>query len=99
MNEIWTAVIGLLSAVSGMVLGWTGFSRASRQSASENGKVQGTFQSDMDYIKRGVDDIRIDLKAQGKEINQLSVRMATVEESAKSAHKRIDRLEETKHED
>ncbi|GGJ50859.1 hypothetical protein [Virgibacillus salexigens] len=42
------------------------------------------------YIREGVDDIRIDLKANEKNISDLNERVTRVEESTKQAHKRID---------
>ncbi|WP_426251383.1 hypothetical protein [Paenibacillus pabuli] len=48
----------------------------------------------MDYIKRGVDDIRLEQRAQAQRVDVLSERVTRVEESAKQAHKRIDRKED-----
>jgi phage shock protein A len=47
----------------------------------------------MDYIKRGIEDIRVEQKAQGRRYDELAERVTRVEESAKSAHHRIDRVE------
>ncbi|MGG4453792.1 hypothetical protein [Brevibacillus porteri] len=47
----------------------------------------------MDYIKRGVDDIRFEQKAQGKRTDELSDRVTRVQESTKQAHKRLDRID------
>src|SRR5690554_3208223 len=56
------------------------------------------LQTQLDYISRGVDDIRIDLKANEKQIVQLGERVTRVEESTKQAHKRIDKMEGEKNE-
>jgi phage shock protein A len=47
----------------------------------------------MDYIKRGIEDIRVEQKAQGRRYDELAERVTRVEESAKQAHRRIDRLD------
>lgn len=41
----------------------------------------------------GVDSIRIDMKANDKRLEKLSEQVIRVEESAKSAHKRIDKID------
>jgi hypothetical protein len=51
------------------------------------------LHTDVMYIKSGVDDIRADVRAQGPKVEDLSIRVAKVEESAKQAHKRIDCFE------
>lgn len=51
------------------------------------------FETQLDYISRGVDDIRIDLKANEKRINDMREELARVDESSKQAHKRIDKLD------
>ncbi|MGE6576253.1 hypothetical protein ACQKFM_15155 [Paenibacillus xylanexedens] len=51
-------------------------------------------RADVDYIKRGVDDIRLEQRVQAQRVDALSERVTRVEESAKQAHKRIDRKED-----
>ncbi len=53
----------------------------------------------MDYIARGVDDIKLDLKDQARKIESQNERLIRVEESAKSAHKRLDKVEGNSNED
>lgn len=48
----------------------------------------------LDTIKHNVDEIRLDNKDFSKSIHQLGERVSAVEQSAKSAHHRIDNLEE-----
>lgn len=47
-------------------------------------------ETKIDYISKGVDDIRVDFKVQAKEISDMKERLIKVEESSKSAHHRID---------
>lgn len=60
--------------------------RDTRGGASEQGEVKSTLRG----IANGVDDIRVEQRAMRNDIVNLSVRVGKVEESAKSAHHRID---------
>ena len=86
------AIIGILSALSGVVLGWLGNAKSSRRAVVEKTASDVQLRTDVEYIKRGVDDIRADVRVQGQRVDDLCDRVARVEESAKSAHKRIDEL-------
>lgn len=48
----------------------------------------------LDHIKSGVDDVRLDMKDNTRQVGRINETLIRVEESAKSAHKRIDKLEE-----
>lgn len=61
------------------------------QSLCDASKLQG----DVDYIKRGVDEMRLEQRSLGRRFDELAERVARVEESSKQAHKRIDRIERT----
>ncbi|EKS8367521.1 hypothetical protein QC457_006355, partial [Bacillus cereus] len=50
-------------------------------------------KAELGYIRKGVDDIRIDLKASEKQMVALGERVTRVEESTKQAHKRLDTIE------
>ena len=52
----------------------------------------------LDYISKGVDDIRLDFKAQAREIQDIKMDIVKLKESSKSAHHRLDGLEEIKKE-
>ena len=47
----------------------------------------------LEYISKGVDDIRIDIRTQQRDIHELKERVIKNEASVKSAHKRIDDME------
>jgi tetrahydromethanopterin S-methyltransferase subunit F len=51
-----------------------------------------SMQTDVSYIKRAVDDIKLDLRAQGQRLDALTERVVVVEESVKQAHSRIEEL-------
>ena len=84
-----TAVISAAAAISGIVLGWLGRSRTVRQDGAEDGELRAS----VNYIRQAVDDMRVEIRLMRQDYADLVERVARVEESAKSAHRRIDRLE------
>lgn len=89
----WAVIISVSSAVSGIVLGWLGRSRVIRKDAAAEAIQDATIRSDVDYIKRGIDEVRLEQKDQGRRFDALAERVTRVEESAKQAHHRLSRLE------
>src|SRR5690625_4082068 len=87
------AIISVVGAISGIVLGWLGRSRTIKQDTAADAGRDARLQADMEYIKRGVDDVRIEQRAHGQRFDALAERVTRVEESSKQAHHRIDRLD------
>lgn len=92
----WEVFISIAAAISGIVLGWLGRSRTVRHDTVDEAGRDARLQADMEYIKRGVDDVRIEQRAQGQRFDALAERVTRVEESSKQAHRRIDRLDGVK---
>lgn len=90
MNEI---NLGLLCSLLGAVLGFIGFMRYKREDTKEETSSFTKVETKIDYISKGVDDIRLDIKSQDRKIVDIVQRLTRVEESAKSAHHRIDGIE------
>ncbi|MDQ0114344.1 hypothetical protein [Paenibacillus harenae] len=89
-------IMMLLSAagiISAIVLGWIGQNRAIKQNTRSDAGNNATMKTDVDYIKRGVDEMRLEMRDQGRRFDALSERVTRVEESAKQAHHRLDRVE------
>src|SRR5690625_932727 len=89
-----TVEIGILIAVCGLALSFATFWAGRAKAYKTDGKESGMLKSELGYIRKGVDDIRIDLRANEKNIGLLSERVTRVEESTKQAHKRIDNFKE-----
>lgn len=64
--------------------------RDTRASAADQAQVQ----AKLDSIAGGVDDIRVEQRAMRDRVDAMGQRLSTVEASAKSAHHRLDSLEE-----
>ncbi|MBP3038056.1 hypothetical protein J9303_00855 [Bacillaceae bacterium Marseille-Q3522] len=88
-----TVVIGVLSLVIAYLTYQLNKSKSLKSDTKESAKDSAELRAELGYIRKGVDDIRIDLKANEKNIAHLSERVTRVEESSKQAHKRIDTLE------
>lgn len=80
-----------------MILGWSGRSRTVRQEIRQDAATEASrdaiLRADMEYIKRGVDDVRLVQREQGRSFEALAERVTRVEESAKQAHLRLNRLD------
>ena len=101
MKDSTIALIGLCCTLIGAVLGILGFTRTKNRDTREDTREaqaeaakQTLVETKLDYISKGVDDIRLDIKAQDRKIQDVVERVTRLEESTKSAHKRIDSIEE-----
>lgn len=93
MNVDITVLIGIIGTLFGIALGvWK--AKKDEEKIIKDETVQDTVvATKLDYISKGVDDIRLDIKAQDKRISDIIERLIKVEESSKSAHYRIDNVE------
>lgn len=92
----YVVIVTILSAVgtiSAITLGWIGQNRMVKQNTRNDAGSDAALKTDVDYIKRGVDDMRIEQRVQGQRFDQLAERVTRVEESTKQAHHRLDRSE------
>ncbi|MEG2289906.1 MAG: hypothetical protein RSA29_02560 [Clostridium sp.] len=89
-----TISIGAICAVIGAVIGISTFKRNQNKDIKQEGRDDAVISTKLEYISRGVDDIRLEIKAQDRKIEDINGRLIRVEESTKSAHKRIDSLED-----
>ena len=87
-------LIGVLGTSTGIIIALLNYRRNSTKDIQDSASGNGELRSDIGYIKRGVDDIRLDLRAQEKRVGEIAEKVIRLEESTKSAHKRIDGLEE-----
>jgi hypothetical protein len=87
------AIIAIVGTVSGVVIGWATRSRTVKQDAAGEAAKDATLQADMAYLKRGVDDMNVKIDLHGQRYDKLSETVIRMDESIKSAHKRIDKFE------
>jgi len=92
MSGILTAISDI-SAICVIFFGFAAFSRNKKKDDSDDGKAAGTILTELGYIKGGIDDVKAEQREQRKTNTEFVTRLTAVEESAKQAHKRIDRME------
>lgn len=85
--------LSLLIAAVGTLVGVLGYLLNSKSNIKNDGAKDAQLSTKLEYISKGVDDIRIDLKANERQMQAFGERVTRVEESAKQAHKRIDKIE------
>lgn len=85
--------LSLLFGAIGTLLGIIGAIATFKKTNKEEGMQDAETKAQLNYISKGVDDIRIDQRAQASKLDSFNDRLIRVEESAKQAHKRIDNIE------
>ena len=99
-QTIILAVVSVIGTISGVLLGFIGYARLRKRDLYTAGAEKGELSTNVNYIKTRLDDMVLEqrdtnrkLDAHSSELSSHAVAIARVEESAKSAHKRIDLLE------
>ncbi|EJQ01335.1 hypothetical protein [Bacillus cereus] len=88
-----TVEIGVLIAIASALIGYFSYSLNRSKEIKSDGQQGAEMKAKLEYISKGVDDIRIDQKASERQMVSFGERITRVEESAKQAHKRLDNLE------
>ncbi|GAE27121.1 hypothetical protein JCM9140_3238 [Halalkalibacter wakoensis JCM 9140] len=84
--------LGVLVAICGLVISYLAYQFNRTKEVKSDSRQDAEVKAALGYISKGVDDIRIDLKANEKQLAQVTERVTRVEESSKQAHRRIDQL-------
>lgn len=93
------AIIGAGSVMFGMIITYFTFVRNRDKDIKHDATKDAKVSTKLDYISTGVDDMRIELRANQKEMSRMNEQIIRVDESTKSAHKRIDKLEGVRNHD
>ena len=88
--QIEIAVIG---ALFGFLISYFSFMRSRDKEVKKEATHDAIIGEKRNNIGSGVDEIRIDMKANDKRLEKLSEQVIRVDESAKSAHKRLDKID------
>ncbi|WP_445505757.1 hypothetical protein [Niallia sp. 03091] len=84
---------GVLIAVGGFVISYLAYQLNRTKEVKSDTQQDAQIKAQLDYIGKGVDDIRIDLRANERQMKEFGERVTRVEESSKSAHRRLDKME------
>lgn len=87
------SLTSIVSAILGFLISYFTFLRNRKKDDTAEGQSKGVMLSDIGYIKAGVDDLKRESAETRKTMNEYGERLTRVEESAKQAHKRIDRID------
>lgn len=93
MVTIQSLITGI-SVFTAAVFGYSTFRRGNNTDVEQKAVETATINVKLDNIGSDVKDIKYDISAVKKEQQQMCERMIVVEQSIKSAHHRLDALEE-----
>lgn len=86
----YTLIVSIIGVLCTASAAWLGY----RNGIRKDGNAEGSLRSDIGYIKSSVDDLKNDQRNFNNLHYELAERVAKVETSDKSAHHRIDGIEE-----
>jgi septation ring formation regulator EzrA len=94
MNGTTLAIIGTIISAVAVLISALSLARYYRKDDETNSKSFIRVETKIDGMGSQITEVRDDVKAQGVLYSDMRERVRAVEESTKSAHKRIDTLEE-----
>ena len=83
-------IISLVIAGAALLFTAWNTRRTANKDTTESATERATMTADIKYIRDSVDDIKVDNRVIKADIGTLQTRVAVVEQSVESAHKRID---------
>ena len=86
------AVISIVIAACALLFTALSYKRTQSQDTTASATERATMTADVRYIRTSIDDIKVDNRVIKADIGNLQTRVAVVEQSVESAHKRIDDL-------
>jgi len=90
---VWIPIV--LSCIMAIIAIIT-LARNTKKDNEKEAEQRASMASDMKYIRSSVDEIRIDNKTIQKDVGDLKIKVTEIEQSTKSAHKRLDDLQKGK---
>ncbi len=91
--EMLSIILSAVFGIGGLVFGIITAVRNKKTDDTNEAKEDGIILTELGYIKSGVDDIKHKQERQESQNLDFVKHLTAVEESAKQAHKRIDKLE------
>ena len=92
--EQFALALGILGTACSIIFGYALFRRNNKSDDTNEGRQTGTMLSELGYIKSGVDDIKRKQESQDSINLTVMAGIQQAKDSAASAHKRIDGLED-----
>jgi hypothetical protein len=85
--EVWIPIA--LSCVMAIVAIIT-LARNGKKDTQDDAVQKATMTADLKYIRDGIDEMKVDNRAMKRDIGDLKIKVTEIEQSVKSAHKRLD---------
>lgn len=85
--------IALISVIVASLSLLLAFFRNQKSDTTDQVKAITRMSTQLDMIQDGINDIKVEQRAMRQDQNDMSEKLAVLEASCKSAHKRIDHLE------
>lgn len=88
-----TFSVALVCSIISATVAYLNFQRLKSKDAREERAGLTKVEGEIKYISKGVDDIKYDTRNLSQTITNMNERIIRVEESSKSAHKRLDEVD------
>lgn len=86
--------VGIVGVICTIIFAYISYQKGKTKDDRTEGREGGQVLTELGYIKSGVDDIKRKQEKQDERHLEVVERLSTLESSTKSAHKRIDNLED-----
>ena len=83
-------IISLVIAFCALVFTALNFRRNTSQDTSATAAERATMTANIQYIRQSIDDIKLENRAIQNDIAEMKAKIVEIEQSTKSAHKRLD---------
>lgn len=93
--EVCLTALSVISTVCAIVFGYAAFARNKKKDSTDEGKENGILLTEIGYIKSNTDSIMRKQEKQDEQLVRVLERLSAVEQSAKQAHHRLDRIDRT----
>ena len=89
----WETILPIgLSCIMAIVAIVT-LAKNSKKDTTDDAIQRASLAADVKYIRNSVDDIKVESKTTSKEVGDLKIKVIEIEQSVKSAHKRLDDMQ------
>lgn len=85
-------IISLVLAFCALLFTALSFRRTQNMDTTENATARAMMTADVKYIRQSIDEIKLENKAIQRDIGDLKAKVVEIDQSTKSAHKRLDDL-------
>lgn len=86
--------IALLCTLIGATISFLTFQRNGRKETEEKAKESAKRDTQLDYIQRGIDDIKFNDRVRDEQLKTMNERLIIVENETKVLFRRFERLDE-----